>query len=70
MGYRPYGVCTADALASATALAANACGVADRKGRLAADFDADLLLVDGDPLTDITALRNPAAVYLRGHRTT
>ena len=64
------GVCTADALASATALAAKACGVADRKGCLAADFDADLLLVDGDPLTDITALRNPAAVYLRGHRTT
>ncbi len=64
------GVCTADALASATALAAKACGVADRKGCLAADFDADLLLVDGDPLADITALRNPAAVYLRGHRTT
>ena len=61
---------TADALASATALAAKACGVADRKGRLVADFDADLLLVEGDPLTDITALRNPAAVYLRGHRAT
>lgn len=44
------GVCTADALASATALAATACGVGDRKGRLAADFAADLLLVDGDPL--------------------
>jgi imidazolonepropionase-like amidohydrolase len=44
------GVCTVDALASATALAATACGVGDRKGRLAADFAADLLLVDGDPL--------------------
>jgi imidazolonepropionase-like amidohydrolase len=64
------GVCTADALASATSLAAKACGVADRNGRLAADFDADLLLVQGDPLADITALRNPAAVYLRGHRAT
>jgi imidazolonepropionase-like amidohydrolase len=63
------GVSTADALASATSLAAEACGVDDRKGRLAARFDADLLLVDGDPLTDITALRNPAAVYVRGHRT-
>lgn len=27
------GVCTADALASATSLAATACGVSDRKGR-------------------------------------
>jgi imidazolonepropionase-like amidohydrolase len=63
------GVSTADALASATSLAAEACGVGDRKGRLAAHFDADLLLVDGDPLADITALRNPAAVYVRGHRT-
>jgi imidazolonepropionase-like amidohydrolase len=63
------GVSTADALASATSLAAEACGVGDRKGRLAARFDADLLLVDGDPLTDITALRNPAAVYVGGHRT-
>jgi imidazolonepropionase-like amidohydrolase len=42
------GVCTADALASATALAATACGVGDRNRRLAADFAADFLLV-GDP---------------------
>ena len=62
------GMSTADALASATSLAAEACGIGDRKGRLAADFDADLLLVDGDALADITALRNPAAVYVRGHR--
>jgi imidazolonepropionase-like amidohydrolase len=62
------GVSTADALASATSLAAEACGVGDRKGRLAADFDADLLLIDGDPLGDIAALRSPAAIYVRGHR--
>lgn len=62
------GVSTAQALASATSLAAQACGVGDSKGRLAADFDADLLLVDGDPLADIAALRNLAAVYVRGHR--
>jgi imidazolonepropionase-like amidohydrolase len=62
------GLSRADALASATSLAAKACGVGDRKGRLATGFDADLLLIDGDPLTDITALRNPAAVYVHGHR--
>jgi hypothetical protein len=49
-----------------TSLAAVACGVGDRKGRVAPDFDADLLLVDGDPITDITALRRIAAVYVGG----
>jgi imidazolonepropionase-like amidohydrolase len=62
------GLSSADALASATSLAAKACGVGNRKGRLATGFDADLLLLDGDPLTDITALRHPAAVYVHGHR--
>lgn len=60
------GVSPADALASATALAATACGVGDRKGRVAANYDADLLLVDGDPLSDITVVRKVAAVYVRG----
>jgi imidazolonepropionase-like amidohydrolase len=62
------GVSNADALASATSIAADACGVADRKGRLRAGMDADLLLVRGDPLTDITALRHVEAVYLAGER--
>jgi imidazolonepropionase-like amidohydrolase len=62
------GVSNADALASATSIAAEACGVADRKGRLRAGLDADLLLVRGDPLTDITALRQVQAVYLAGQR--
>ena len=62
------GVSASDALACATSLAAAACGVADRKGRIGAGLDADLLLVDGDPLADITALRHVRAVYLRGRR--
>jgi cytosine/adenosine deaminase-related metal-dependent hydrolase len=41
------GLSTVAALASATALAAAACGLADRKGRLRAGYDADLLVVDG-----------------------
>jgi imidazolonepropionase-like amidohydrolase len=62
------GISAADALASATALAAAACGLGDRKGRIAPGFDADLLLVAGDPLADITALRRVEAVYLAGAR--
>jgi imidazolonepropionase-like amidohydrolase len=60
------GASAADALASATGLAARACGLQRRTGRLAAGLDADLLLVDGDPLSDVTALQRPRAVLSRG----
>jgi imidazolonepropionase-like amidohydrolase len=64
------GVSNTDVLASATSVAADACGVGDRKGRVAAGFDADLLLVDGDPVADIAVLRNVDAVYLGGRLVT
>ena len=62
------GVSTAAALASATALAAAACGLGDSKGRLRAGYDADLLVVDGDPVADIGALARPVAVFAGGRR--
>jgi imidazolonepropionase-like amidohydrolase len=62
------GVSTAAALASATALAAAACGLGDKKGRLRAGHDADLLVVDGDPVADIGALARPVAVFAGGRR--
>ncbi|MGA5298707.1 amidohydrolase family protein [Nucisporomicrobium flavum] len=54
------------ALRSATSVAAAACGLAGSKGRLAAGFDADVLAVDGNPLTDPVALRRVRAVFARG----
>jgi len=60
------GVPTDVALASTTSLAAKACGIADRTGRLRAGMDADLLIVDGDPLREITALRGVRTVVSRG----
>jgi adenine deaminase len=60
------GVPAAEALAAATSGAAQACGLGDRKGRLRAGYDADLLLVDGDPLADVVALRRVAGVMVRG----
>jgi imidazolonepropionase-like amidohydrolase len=60
------GISVTDALASATWLAAQACGLADRKGRLEAGYDADLLVIDGDPVTDIDSLCHVAAVMVRG----
>lgn len=62
------GVGTVAALASATALAADACGLGRRKGRLRAGYDADLLVVHGDPVADIGALCRPAAVLAGGRR--
>ena len=60
------GMSPVEALAAATGVAARTCGLAGRTGRLAAGLDADLLLVDGDPLTDITSLQRPRAVVSRG----
>lgn len=60
------GMPTAAALAAATGLAARACGLDTRTGRIAPGLQADLLLVDGDPLTDVTALQDPRLVLVRG----
>jgi imidazolonepropionase-like amidohydrolase len=62
------GVSTTAALATATSLAAQACGLGDRKGRLRAGYDADLLVVDGDPVAGIAALNRPLAVFASGQR--
>jgi imidazolonepropionase-like amidohydrolase len=53
-------------LASATSVAADACGLGQRTGRLHKGLDADLLLVHGDPLQDITAIHRPHTVVSRG----
>lgn len=63
------GVPPTTALASATGKAAEACALADRTGRLRAGLHADLLLVGGDPTTDITAIRNTRMVVSRGRIT-
>lgn len=54
------------ALRAVTSVAAEACGLAGRKGRLAPGFDADLVAVAGDPLTDPAAIHDVRAVYLGG----
>lgn len=62
------GATPVDALRMVTSGAAVACGIEDRAGQIAPGFDADLLAVEGDPLTDVTALRRVAAVFRAGHR--
>lgn len=73
-GVLPYAVCelvsagctVSEALATATSGAAEACALGARKGRLAPGYDADLLVVDGDVETDVTALLRPRSVLLGG----
>jgi imidazolonepropionase-like amidohydrolase len=56
----------AGALSASTYHAAAACNLADRKGRLAPSFDADILAVDGNPVADISAIHRRVALFHRG----
>jgi imidazolonepropionase-like amidohydrolase len=55
-----------DAIVAATSLNAEAQGLAGMIGTLAPGMEADLIAVDGDPLTDITALRRVVFVMKGG----
>jgi imidazolonepropionase-like amidohydrolase len=61
------GLTPAEALTAATAAPADAFGLDDR-GRVAPGLRADLVLVNGSPLSDITALRDITAIWRRGIR--
>jgi imidazolonepropionase-like amidohydrolase len=60
-GYSP-----TEALTSATRNGALVCGVYDRAGSLEAGKDADILGVRGNPLDDITALKQTLQVWRAG----
>ncbi|WFF03766.1 amidohydrolase family protein [Micromonospora sp. WMMD964] len=64
--YVACGIPATTALAAATSVGAEVCGLGRRKGRVRPGFEADLLVVDGDPTRDITVLRRPLAVYRAG----
>ena len=55
-----------EAITSATSLGAEAIGLGNQIGRIAAGYQADLIAVDGDPLKDITALRRVVFVMKGG----
>ncbi|MGW0215161.1 amidohydrolase family protein [Micromonospora chokoriensis] len=64
--YVACGIPATAALTAATSVGAEVCGLGGRKGRVRPGFEADLLIVDGDPTRDITVLRRPLAVYRAG----
>ncbi|MGP3684539.1 amidohydrolase family protein [Streptomyces sp. IBSNAI002] len=66
--YEHLGVSRDRILAMATTEAAAALGVDDQTGRIAPGYSADLLLVDGNPLEDLSALNAVRAVFTNGRQ--
>ncbi|HMA74034.1 MAG TPA: amidohydrolase family protein [Xanthobacteraceae bacterium] len=63
---REGGQATMDAIMAVTSLNAEALGLGDRVGALVPGMEADLIAVEGDPLTDITALQRVVFVMKGG----
>ena len=55
-----------DAIISATSMAAKSLRLDKTIGTLAAGYDADIVALDGDPLTDISAVTRVAFVMRAG----
>jgi imidazolonepropionase-like amidohydrolase len=55
-----------DAIVGMTSLAAESMGLGKQLGTIAAGFNADLVAIEGDPITDITALQRVRFVMKDG----
>jgi imidazolonepropionase-like amidohydrolase len=64
------GMTPADALITVTSVAAQVCGLATTKGRIAHGYDADILAIAGDPFTELDAIHRIRAAYSRGRLVT
>jgi imidazolonepropionase-like amidohydrolase len=62
------GMSTADAIKAATVSAAELLDLSDLIGRVAPGMSADIIAVDGDPLSDISELERVSFVMARGVR--
>jgi imidazolonepropionase-like amidohydrolase len=60
------GLSELEAIRAATTVAAELLGVDDRTGRIAAGIEADLLVLDRDPLADIGAFQDVLLVMSDG----
>lgn len=63
---REAGETPADAIVSATSMAAESLGLGARIGTIAAGYEADLVATEGNPLDDITAVRRVVFVMKAG----
>jgi imidazolonepropionase-like amidohydrolase len=64
------GMTPVDALITVTSVAAQVCGLATTKGRIAPGYDADILAIAGNPFTEPDAIHRIRAVYSRGRLVT
>ncbi len=62
------GTSAAQVIAAATGFAAEVIGIADRTGTLAPGLDADIIVVDGNPLDSLDALRDVRFILQKGKR--
>lgn len=62
------GMSTMQALQASTRTAAEACGVLDKVGTLEAGKEADVLVVEANPLDNVRNLRDVVAVFKAGER--
>lgn len=65
--YKQAGFTAAEAIQSATIVPARVVGAAKRTGSIAVGKEADMVLVDGDPSTDLGALRRVVTVVSDGY---
>ncbi|MEV2255736.1 amidohydrolase family protein [Streptomyces sp. NPDC050147] len=66
--YAHLGLANASIIDMATSQAAAALGLGAVTGKIAPGYRADLLLVDGDPLVDLSALDGAQAIFAAGLR--
>ena len=62
------GMTPQEALEASTRVAADLLGIQDQTGTIEVGKQADMVLIDGDPLSDPAALRNIWAVFQSGRR--
>ncbi|MEZ5044168.1 MAG: amidohydrolase family protein [Saprospiraceae bacterium] len=60
------GLSPLEAIRAATSLAAEMLGIADHTGRIAIGLDADLLILEGNPLENIGAVHDPLMIVNNG----
>jgi imidazolonepropionase-like amidohydrolase len=66
--YVDVGIAPVDALRSATSVGARVLGLDNRVGKVAVGLQADLLVVSGDPLTNIDAIAHGVCTIRAGQR--
>ncbi|MDQ2707615.1 MAG: amidohydrolase family protein [Actinomycetota bacterium] len=66
VGFAQYGFTAEQIIELATVTTADAIGLGSVTGRIEAGYDADIVVLAGDPLDDLTALERPELVLARG----